>query len=204
MKLIFITGHRRCGSTLLGTLLDDVKGLCVYPGDISILYAYYPHYNNRSYSFSFKIKKIEKIIKKTLSEREKTTEKKINFESFIKSFISKINKKNIDNIEKILKLLISSYLKFYCKEFKKRDIKYFVFKETSCCHLVLKINKYFNDIKFLYILRDPRAIFSSLKSGLNIYYKEDSLILMESMIKRLSIDDQFISFNKSFLKKNLK
>ncbi len=201
MKLIFITGHRRSGSTLLGTLLDDLKGVCVYPGDISILYSYYPHFNNNNYSFTFKIRKIKKILKKTLSEREKTIKKKINFENFIKLFISKVNNKNINNIEKILKLLISSYLKFYCKEFKKRDIKYFVFKETSCCHLVLKINKYFNDIKFLYILRDPRAIFSSLKSGLNIYYKEDSLILMESMIKRLSIDDQFISFNKSFLKK---
>tara|TARA_B100000989_G_C19531736_1_gene470390 strand:+ start:2773 stop:3732 length:960 start_codon:yes stop_codon:yes gene_type:complete len=204
MKLIFITGHRRSGSTLLGSLLDDVKGLCVYPGDISILYAYYPHFNNNNYSFTFKIKKIEKIIKKTLNEREKTVKKKINFENFIKSFISKINNKNIDNIEKILKILISSYLKFYCKKFKKKDIKYFVFKETSCSHLVLKINRYFKDIKFLFILRDPRAIYSSLKSGLNKYYKEDNLILMESMIKRLSIDDRFITLIKDFLNKKIK
>tara|TARA_B110000444_G_C18610470_1_gene487400 strand:+ start:619 stop:801 length:183 start_codon:yes stop_codon:yes gene_type:complete len=46
MKILFITGHRRCGSTLLGTLLDEVNDLCVYPGDISILYSYYPYYNN--------------------------------------------------------------------------------------------------------------------------------------------------------------
>ena len=53
MKLIFIPVIED-GSTLLGTLLDDLKGVCVYPGDISILYSYYPHYNN-NYSF-FKIK----------------------------------------------------------------------------------------------------------------------------------------------------
>ena len=36
MKILFITGHRRSGTTLIGTLLDDANELCVYPGDISI------------------------------------------------------------------------------------------------------------------------------------------------------------------------
>ena len=78
MKILFITGHRRSGTTLIGTLLDDANELCVYPGDISILYAYYPHYNNKKYSFRFKVNKLEKILNKTLMERERSTTKNIN------------------------------------------------------------------------------------------------------------------------------
>ena len=203
MKILFLTGHRRSGTTLLGTLLDDVNDLCVYPGDISILYTYYPHYNNKKYSFSFKIKKLEKILKKTLKEREKSTYKSINFNIFVKSFIAKVNYKNINNIEKLLKLLISSYLNFYSKKFKK-NVKYFVFKETSCSHLIPKLKKYFKEIKIIHILRDPRAIYCSLKSGINTYYKnisEDRTDLITSMIVRLNLDLEFKVINEKLLGK---
>ena len=42
MKVIFLTGHRKSGTTLLSNLLDDVDGLCVYPTDLALLYAYFP------------------------------------------------------------------------------------------------------------------------------------------------------------------
>jgi len=203
MKILFITGHRRSGTTLIGTLLDDANELCVYPGDISILYAYYPHYNNKKYSFRFKVNKLEKILNKTLMERERSTTKNINFNIFVKSFLAKVNHKNINNIEKLLKLLISSYINFYKKKFKK-NVKYFVFKETSCSHLAAKMNKYFKEIKIIHILRDPRDIYSSLKSGINTYYKknsEDKIDLITSMIVRLNLDLEYKETNEKILGK---
>ena len=41
VKIIFLTGHRKYGTTLLSNLLDNVNGLCVYPTDLALLYAYY-------------------------------------------------------------------------------------------------------------------------------------------------------------------
>ena len=35
MKIIFLTGHRKSGTTLLSNLLDNVNGLCVYPTDLT-------------------------------------------------------------------------------------------------------------------------------------------------------------------------
>ena len=203
MKILFLTGHRRSGTTLLGTLLDELNDLCVYPGDISILYSYYPHYNNNKHSFAFKIKKLEKILKKTLKEREKSTNKNMNFNIFVKSFIAKVNYKNINNIEKLLKLLISEYSNFY-RKISKKNVKYFLFKETSCTHLIPKLKKYFKEIKIIHILRDPRAVYCSLKSGINTYYKknlEDKTDLLTSMIIRMNLDLEFKVLNEKSLGK---
>ena len=125
MDILFITGHRRSGTTLLGSLLDDVDSLCVFPGDITLLYAYYPHYNNKNYSFSFKIKKIKKIMNTVLKEREQKTQMNLNLKIFVKSFISKIKKKDIDNIEKLLKILVFTYVDFYKKRYDKKKNKIF-------------------------------------------------------------------------------
>ena len=43
-KIVFITGSRRSGTTLLLDLLDAHKDLIVFPTDLRLLYAYYPHY----------------------------------------------------------------------------------------------------------------------------------------------------------------
>ena len=203
MNILFLTGHRRSGTTLLGSLLDDVDSLCVFPGDITLLYAYYPNYNNKNYSFKFKIKKIEKIMNTVLKEREQKTQANLHLKIFVKSFILKIKKENIDNIEKILKILVNSYVEFYKTKYDKKKIKYFVFKETSCSHLIFKLKKIFKELKVIHILRDPRGIYASLISGIGNYYKKETdLIMMESMIKRLNIEEQFMNINNKILKKN--
>ena len=51
------------------------------------------------------------------------------------------------------------------------------------------MNKYFKDIKIIHILRDPRDIYSSLKSGINTYYKKNSedKLFDYTMIVRLNL-----------------
>ena len=173
MKILFITGHRKSGTTLLNSLLDDVNGICVYPHDLTFLYAYHPYFNNKKYSYNFKKNRINKIINYNFKEFNKINyEKKKNIKIFIKDFLNNINKKNIDNIEEITKLLIDKYLNFYTKQkkIKKTYVQYFVFKETSSTYLFNQINNWFDDVKFLQIIRDPRDNFSALFSGLNTKY----------------------------------
>ena len=124
MKILFITGHRKSGTTLLNSLLDDVDGMCVYPHDLTLLYAYHPYFNNKKYSYSFKKKRINKIINYNFKEFIKIhPKKKKNIKIFINEFLNNLNKKNIDNIEEITKLLINKYLIFILKKKKLKKIK---------------------------------------------------------------------------------
>ena len=203
MKVLFLTGHRKSGTTLLSNLLDNVEGLCVYPTDLTMLYAYYPYFNNNKFSFSFKSARLKKIIKNSLKTNlsYSNTIEILNIEEFLNNFLKKVNKNNINKIDKLIKILISTYLKFFFKIFKKGNIKYFVLKETSCGYLSKQLNQWFKNIKIIQIIRDPRDNFASLKAGLNKYYNkfgEDELTLLSSTMNRLQLDFQYIKVNKKF------
>ena len=43
-NLLFITGHRKSGTTMFANLFDGHKDFLVYPSDLCLLYAYYPFY----------------------------------------------------------------------------------------------------------------------------------------------------------------
>ena len=60
MKTLFITGHRKSGTTLLTSLFDGHNEFAVYPTDLSLMYAYFPYYNNNNYSFERKKSRIKR------------------------------------------------------------------------------------------------------------------------------------------------
>ena len=62
MKTIFITGHRKSGTTLLSNLFDGHEDFAVYPTDLSLMYAYFPYFNKSSISYKQKIKRIKKYL----------------------------------------------------------------------------------------------------------------------------------------------
>ena len=209
MKYLFITGHRKSGTTLLINLLDGLEGFCVYPTDIAFLYAYYPYFNNSKFSLEFKKRRLKKIIRKSLELSLKKNIKiknYFNINIFVNNFIKKINNKNISNLKKIFFILSNEYIKYF-KTYKKQSnykIEYFVFKESSQGYLLHEIKNWVKDFKTIQIIRDPRDNFASLKSGLkNKYSKtgEDYLTLTWSCINRLKIDFEYIDINKKILKK---
>ncbi len=197
MKTLFITGHRKSGTTLLTSLFDGHNEFAVYPTDLSLMYAYFPYYNNNNYSFERKKSRIKKILKKSLevnlNYRIKQKNLKINI--FIKKVLSKLNHKNINNIKKIIDILKNEFVKFY----KLENRKYFTIKETSSDIFFNNIFKKKDNIKFIHLIRDPRDNYASLKSGIKKHYLklgEDNLILLSSMINRAKLDFKFIYLNK--------
>jgi hypothetical protein len=62
LKPIFIGGHRKCGTTMFLDLLDGHPELCVYPVDLTILYAYFPIYDNENFSTDDRKKRLNTII----------------------------------------------------------------------------------------------------------------------------------------------
>ena len=67
-KIIFICGHRKCGTTMFGNLFDNHKDLVVYPTDLSIFYGYFPKFNNNKYTLKEKLRRLEIVILKILKE----------------------------------------------------------------------------------------------------------------------------------------
>ena len=66
--IIFLTGHRKSGTTLLLRLFDSHPDIDVYPTDLSLFYQYFPYYTNNYTDRQFLIKKIISILDKTINK----------------------------------------------------------------------------------------------------------------------------------------
>ena len=196
-KILFITGHRKSGTTMFANLFDGHKDFCVYPSDLTILYAYYPNFIGKNFSFNFKKQRLLHVLKTDLTSvlNEKNLIKKFNLKKMLVLIKKKLTKKNIDRIDSILKLVLKSYLSTINV---KKNFKYVVVKETSVDIFANKINQWFKDIKFIQILRDPRDNYASLKSGYSKHYSkigESEKKLLASMINRAKLDLKFATIN---------
>lgn len=202
-KILFITGHRKSGTTMFANLFDGHKDFCVYPSDLTILYAYYPNFIGKNFSFNFKKKRLLHVLKTDLTSvlSEKNLIKKFNLKKMLTLIKNKLTKKNIDRIDLILKLVLKSYLSTIRENF---FFKYLVVKETSVDIFANKINQWFKDIKFIQIVRDPRDNYASLKSGYNKHYSkigESEKKLLASMINRAKLDLKFATINPNIIGK---
>ncbi len=202
-EILFITGHRRCGTTMLTNLFDKHESFCVYPCDLGILYAYYPNYIGKSFSYKYKKDKIISIIESNMNSviNEKKFFKKFNLNKFLKEIKKNITLKNIDNISKLTNLVINTYVKILKP---KNNFKYIVIKETSVSLFAFKIKEWFKKIKFIQIVRDPRDNYASLKAKHKDHYSktnEDKQKLLASLINRARIDFKFSNINDQIIGK---
>tara|TARA_X000000950_G_C13765462_1_gene598660 strand:+ start:135 stop:1097 length:963 start_codon:yes stop_codon:yes gene_type:complete len=168
-NIIFITGSRRSGTTLLLDLLDAHKDLIVFPTDLRLLYAYYPHYCKPKIPPKKKIQRLRKIIFDAFKKEMK--QKKISvpidvfkWENF---FFENLNHKKLNDISYLLNHFIKSFQKFMNKEFKA-----IVLKETNLEINYFLLKKIFKNFKILRIQRDPRGSISSVKSGFKSHYSK--------------------------------
>ena len=192
---IFICGHRRSGTTLILSLLENHPQLLVYPPDSGFFYAYYPVYEEDKYSdrdridqiVNFSIGNLEELLA-TLSD---AAQDEINFpfDEFRKAFI-KLATKGAANSKELLKALILAYKSVYDHP---QNPVYWVEKTTSSEIYAAEAQRWFPAARFIHIVRDPRDNWASLKSGWDVRFKyhNDSLDrLMHSMIERGSFGFQ--------------
>jgi hypothetical protein len=210
MKILFLTGHRKSGTSMFSSLFDGHKDFCVYPTDLSILYAYYPYFIKNKHSYSRKKKRLLKVLKKSLSKipqknklnklSKKNLNQKLDIKKMINNIEKNLTKKNICSPKLLIKLIIESFVKFSL--YKNKKFKYFVFKETSIDMFAFEIKKWFKNVKFIQIVRDPRDNFASLKSGLKKKYSnfdDDKDSLLASMLYRASLDFNYATINKKII-----
>ena len=202
-KILFITGHRKSGTTMFANLFDQHKDFLVYPTDLCLLYAYFPYFIQEK-SYLKKKARILHIIKKDFGGTivKHKIENKVNLSKFYNFLKKRINKNNINNIKKILNIVLKSFedsLNY------KKEYRYLVVKETSADLFFNEIFKKEDDVTFIHLIRDPRDNYASLKSGAKKYYSklgESEMKLLSSTINRAKLDFKFIDINKSIFGKS--
>ena len=189
LKPIFIGGHRRSGTTLLSSLLDFHEEILMYPDDSKFFHLFYPlNFLNKKDSNEKQeifIKKNISYLKDILLKKVRIKKEDLSFELLEKEFRLYSNKKNEwdDYLNAIMK-------SFYNQTYQsKKNIRYWAEKTTSSEIYAEDIFKKYKNAKFIQIIRDPRAIYASLKSGWKKHYKnfkdsESLELLLQSCIDR--------------------
>jgi len=191
LDMIFLTGHRKSGTTMFHKLFDGHPGITVYPADMSLLYAYFPCFTN-SEDFSendLKIR-IEKVLKTTLNrakERDGLSNSVLNINFFVEKFWTYLEGKNIRSRCDIISAVAEAWYES-TQESKKKP---FVFKETSQAIHFFEIINEIPKCKFINIVRDPRDNYAALKAGVEKYYLsfgEGEKETLSSLINRARMD----------------
>ena len=188
---IFLTGHRKSGTTLLKSLLDGQPEISSYPTDLTLLYAYFPHVKFKKYPKKMLVEKIIKIVMgslKIVNEYTKYTKKEL------KNFRILLKKNLVSKNLVVEKQVIQTVLKCWKNFFKEKENHFFLIKETTQSMNYKILKKIFPKLKIIQIIRDPRDNYSSLKSGFRKYYKKigyNNEELLLSAIFRIKNDLKF-------------
>lgn len=187
---VFICGHRRSGTTLLTSLLENHPELLVYPPDSGFFYAYYPIYEDQKYTnherieqiVNFCIKNLEDFIIDSFADNIRN-ELNFSMNAFRDEFRN-LAKKTKYTSKDLLESLIIAYKNIYGYP---KNPKHWVEKTTSSEIYAADIMRWFPKSKFIHVLRDPRDNWASLKSGweVRLKYHNDNLgRLIHSMLER--------------------
>jgi len=187
MNLIFLTGHRKSGTTLLHKLFDGHPELCVYPVDISLLYGYFPAFTadlNRSEQLL--LDRVRTVVEKSFSDIDAL---KIEFDTqkFTDRLISSLKGTDLRSKKNIIKTLLTVW-----QEVSGADVAQpVVVKETSQSIYFDELKDAFPTSLFINLIRDPRDNYAALKAGVAKYYSqigEGDYETLASLINRARMD----------------
>jgi hypothetical protein len=204
---VFLCGHRKTGTTLLLNLLDSHPDLSVYPADSGFFFKYYPLCEIENYDDE---KKINEMIKTVIGSLE------IEFSKLSSSEINSLGfnlddfKNDFKNIAKITDLspknmLISLQTAFQNIFHKSSHQKMWVEKTTSTEIYAMDVFSWFQNAKFIHVIRDPRDNWGSLKSGWEKRYKnfnDSPERLLQSLLERGKLGMEFAKNNQEFFGEN--
>ena len=176
--LIFLTGHRKSGTTLLHSLFDNHPDIDVYPTDFTFFYSYFPHYTNNLKNKKKLIKRIMHLTNNTINrhfiKNKILTRKDIIF--FNKKLLKKLKKINLRSKKSIFRIIIDHWNNLKGKKTKKIVL----IKETSQSIYFDEYKKIFPNLKMINIIRDPRDNYASIKSGQKKYYSKIGLSYLQN------------------------
>lgn len=181
--IIFLTGHRRSGTTLLNRLFDNHPDIDVYPTDLTIFYNYFPYYTSNFDNKNFLIKKILTIIDKDINQiflsQNLISKNKIKYLNI--QLEKNLRKINLKSKKEVFYKVIDHWSNLKGRKLKK----IILVKETSQSIYFDEYLKIFKNMKMINIVRDPRDNFASIKSGQKNYYSKFDIDYLQNFASTL-------------------
>ena len=187
MRLLFLTGHRKGGTTLLHKLFDSHPDLCIYPVDIGLLYAYFPgfvarHRDDRAAL----LERIILVVRKNLSHVT-AAGGEIDIDELISILKERLLDADLCSKKQVLTALLESWRQYA----KAGADAVMVVKETTQSIYIEEWLQMFDDCKIISIIRDPRDNYAAIKAGVVKHYSllgEGDLESLASVINRARMD----------------
>ena len=181
--IIFLTGHRRSGTTLLQRLFDNHPDVDVYPTDLTLFYNYFPYYTSNYDNKKLLIEKILPVIDRTINKF--FLSQNLIHKNKVKSLNIQL-KKNLRNINLKSKKEVFQKILDHWENLKGRKLKkIIVIKETSQSIYFDEYLKFFKNMKMVNIVRDPRDNYASIKSGQKKYYSKNNIDYLQNFSNAL-------------------
>lgn len=187
MKIIYLTGHRKSGTTLLNNLFDNHPDLNVYPVDLSLYYAFL-QCNKCGFEIQDE-KRIVKVIRESTRCLNGLSFNNTVFDSvtFSEFFLDCSDSNDLNTLHGLARSMGKAWVAYNSLD----PSLPFVVKETSVSMFAPPLMTSNEAIQFLHMVRDPRDNFASIFEGVDSYYSkfgEDNLKSLGSFINRARLD----------------
>lgn len=177
-------------------LFDGHTSLCVYPTDISLLYAYYPEFVKGCKAEEELLGRIEEILfdeARRVAESFKSGGWKEEIKNWKTKFFAELEENGgymLKSVPEILGTLAETYPEFDSEVVggKSKASEWTVLKETSIEIYAHELLEWFPEARFIHLVRDPRDTYAALSAGVDDYYShfgEDEHATLFSLLNRL-------------------
>jgi len=185
MPILFLGGHRKCGTTLLLNMLDGHPDFSTYPQDINTLYAYFPQFIAEEYSDKDRLARLDRVIFQDLADQLSTSRQMSpSMLKVMRDYFFKTDDK-FDSSD--MAQVITRQMKCFEYANEQKNTRWAVAKETSSEIYAGDLFTWFPNAKMIQIIRDPRDNYAALKAGVSKYYSrfgDDNGTVLCSMINR--------------------
>jgi len=188
---VFLTGHRKSGTTMLRGLFDGHKSATTYPSDVGLLYAYFPAFTLDGARSDDELReRIPVVLKKSLAPVHGTehADEIFDTDEFIKLFWAEFGNGDLRSRGDIVDALGKAWCRYSKLDPGKTTV---VLKETSQSVFFDELKADFPSLKMIHLVRDPRDNYAALKVGVARYYSklgENELETLASLINRCRMD----------------
>lgn len=187
---VFLTGHRKAGTTLLMSLFDGHKSAISYPSDIGLLYAYFPAFTGNKDATAQELRsRIELVLAGTLSAiKSESDQAQIDVPRAIRLFWKYFADQDLRSRPAVLDALGKAWCEYSGMPPEGTTV---IFKETSQAIFLEEFGEALPTLKMIHLVRDPRDNYAALKAGVTNYYAklgENELETLASVINRCRMD----------------
>lgn len=164
---LFIGGHRKNGTTLLSTLLDNHQSLFVYPYETHFWFAWFPEYIKEKHDIKSQ-RIIDYIFKSLKQTTDKWMEIDLDTNKLVRTFQEYISNTNKDTKDYFEAILFAARETLPYSNYNTHTM--FVEKTTMSEMYASTILRMYPKAKFIQVVRDPRDNWCVIKNGWKSHY----------------------------------